>query len=92
MLKRLNSSTVNDGTSTVETVGTNMMQIPKKCPSNENGPEQMQRKWDIKDIMDVREIGGSISPLWPSYYSSEKLVKLESRYIFKILDSKLYIK
>lgn len=89
MLKRLNSSTVNDGTSTVETVGTNMIQIPKKCPSNENGAEQMQRKWDVKDIMDVREIGGSISPLWPSYYSSDKLVNFEhTRIVFKSWDSK----
>jgi len=74
LLKRLNSASVNEGTSTVETVGTNMVQVPKKLVANDDGTDIARKKWDSRDLMDVREIGGSLSPLWPSYYSSDKLV------------------
>jgi ADP-ribosylation factor-like protein 1 len=70
LLKRLQSPEVNEGTSTVETVGSNMVHIPRKLV----GEKGRNKAGDDKDFMVVREIGGSIAPLWPSYFSPDKLV------------------
>lgn len=36
------------------------------------GPTNMSK--ESKDFVGVREVGGSMSPLWPSYYSPYKPV------------------
>ncbi len=87
LLKRLQSSSVNEGTSTVETVRSNINQIPKKPPppsqtdsttkqggGSSGGNVENTETSKPKDFLSVREIGGQMAPLWPSYYSPDKLV------------------
>jgi len=69
LLKKLQDETVGSSTSTVETKGTNIVSISKK-PKHKEKPKSRENK----DAILVREIGGCMAPLWPSYYSGIKSV------------------
>lgn len=62
----------------METVGSNIVQIPK-IPVTSDGVKKTSSTTttgkEDKDFVGVREVGGSMSPLWPSYYSPYKPVK-----------------
>ena len=73
LLKRLQSPSVGEGTSTVETVGTNVFSISKKSPQMDGNKS---KSGDEKDLLTIREIGGSLAALWPSYFSADKLVNI----------------
>ena len=56
LLKRLQNTEVTDITPTVETVGTNIVPVPRKAPFSTD-KEKSKRSWDDKDVVGVREIG-----------------------------------
>jgi GTPase SAR1 family protein len=55
LLKRLQTSTVSDITSTVETVGTNIVPVPRKMPTTDK--DKQKKNVDGKDFIEIREIG-----------------------------------
>lgn len=75
LLKRLQSTSVNEGTSTVETVGSNIIRVPKKPVAEGSGAtSSSSRGGEDKDFLSIQEIGGAMAPLWPSYFAPDKLV------------------
>ncbi|CAL8110844.1 unnamed protein product [Orchesella dallaii] len=90
LLKRLQGAEIDESTSTVETVGSNIVQIAKVAPSGNNGESKksgtMSAKEEEKNYVGLREVGGSMSPLWPSYYNPYKpiIYVIDSSNLFQV--------
>ncbi|CAG7717587.1 unnamed protein product [Allacma fusca] len=85
LLRRLQNSAVDETTPTVETVGTNIVQVPKKAPAKSE-KEKKRKGWDERDTIGLREVGGSMAPLWASYYSPGKpiIYTIDSSNLFQV--------
>ena len=74
LLRRLQNPKVDETTPTVETVGTNLVSVPKAAPAKSEKENKKRKNWEEKDCVGIREVGGSMAPLWASYYSPGKPV------------------
>ncbi|ODM92230.1 ADP-ribosylation factor-like protein 16 [Orchesella cincta] len=97
LLKRLQGIEVDESTSTVETVGSNIVQIAKVSSVGNDGESKksgsMSAKEEEKNFVGIREVGGSMSPLWPSYYSPYKPIVyvIDSSNLFQVSISTVHL-